>query len=134
MGHHERAGKFKKRWLLDGLNVGPEMAIAIAEITVPAAARPGFENHGERIAVGLFVVRAELLKERPEGGLDRCLDADLLGYGQGQIFQYRCGYSHDCSFSVFSELEMGNDLASARSLMRVSWWRQKRSKVSVHSW
>src|SRR4030095_7573893 len=134
VGHHQRAGEFEKRWLLDGLNVSPEVAVAVAQVAIPAASGPRLENHRKRIAVGLFVVGAELFDQRGESGFERSFDADLLSDGQREVFQNRSGYGHDCSFSFFSGSEMGFACASARSFTRLRWCRQKRSKVAVHSW
>src|SRR6202030_2945167 len=57
IGHHQRAREFEERGPLDGLNVSPEMAIAFAQIAVPAATGPRLEHHGHGSAVRLFAVR-----------------------------------------------------------------------------
>src|SRR5580692_11626631 len=41
VGHHERSAEFEKRGALDGLHGGPVVAVAIAEVAIPASAWQG---------------------------------------------------------------------------------------------
>src|SRR6516165_9662202 len=44
MRHEERPAKFQQSRLLDGLNGGPIVAIAVAEIAIPPAAGPRLQH------------------------------------------------------------------------------------------
>ena len=49
--HHQRAGELKQRGPLDRLHCAPAVAIAVAKVAEPAAARPGFKLEGHPFAV-----------------------------------------------------------------------------------
>ncbi len=64
--HEERPGKFEQRWALDGLHGCPEMAVAVAQVAIPTAARPRLDLHGQRLAVVRFVSRPDLFEQAPQ--------------------------------------------------------------------
>src|SRR5262249_37384824 len=62
--HEERTGDLEQRRPLDGLDMAPEMAVAVAEIAEPAAAWMGLDDHRQRFAIGRFVGGPNLLEQR----------------------------------------------------------------------
>ena len=74
----QRASKLQQRGPLDGLDVGPEVPIAVAQVTIPPATGPCFDLHAERFSVRCFVAGPELLEQRGEGYIQRSLYVDFL--------------------------------------------------------
>src|SRR5215510_5244328 len=109
--HEQRSRDLEQRWPLDRLYVSPEVSVAAAEIAVPPATRSCLDHHRHRHATDPRIVGSHLLEQRLERGVERSLNADLLGEIQCEIVE--CGNSH--SLLLY-------DLAfrSARSLTRVN--------------
>jgi hypothetical protein len=80
-----RSGNLEQRGSLDRLHVSPEMTIVISEIAEPAAAGPGFDDHGQRLPVGRFVAGPHLLQQRVEGGVHGGTHVNLLRHIQGEV-------------------------------------------------
>src|SRR6266550_5143129 len=108
------------------------MTCAVPQIPIPAAARPCLELHGQpRIA------RADLLQQRLEHHIDRRCDVFLLRHLERGHRVFRCA-RHHCPSSFFedrlvSRVDRSAILRSACSLIRSSWWVQKRSYVFTQS-
>ena len=86
VGHEQRAGDFEQRGPLDGLHVSPEMAVAVAQVAVPASARPRLNVHRHGLPFRPFVVRTEFFEQRGKGGFQRRADVNFLRDIQSQIF------------------------------------------------
>ena len=86
-GHEERAGDFEQRGRLDGLDVAPEVAGVVAEVAIPAATGPGFEDHGH----GLFgggVEWTHLFEDGLEDDVDGCGDLFFLDDLEGLHYAF----------------------------------------------
>src|SRR3954471_18241890 len=110
----------------------PEMAIVIAQVAIPAPARPCLELHLQGRAISRLILH-KLLEQRFKGDLDRGVHANFLGDRERQVFDFRRSRDHCFSLGEFSVSGGRFILASARSFTRFNWWVQYRSKVSAHS-
>ena len=121
--HEHRAAELQQRRRLDDLHVPPEVAGVVAEVAIPAAARPRLDHHRERLAARHLPARADLLEHRLEGDLDRRGDLDLPGDGDGLDFLLDIAHRHAQSSLSGSSRPAARSFAlrSARSLMRSSW-------------
>src|SRR5262249_32168916 len=90
IGHEQRPADLQQGGALDGLHGSPEMAVAIAEVTIPAATGPRLQFHGQRLAFGCVGRRAELLEQRGEGGVERSANARLHADIEDQVFDSWC--------------------------------------------
>src|SRR5262249_34513555 len=125
IGHEERPGDFKKHGLLDGLDVAPVVAVAVAKIAEPATAGPGFEDHRHRRSVEMLVLSAKLLDQSGKGIFQRGTHSNLLNYLERKTFD---AWNGECHVFSFFWSEAGTELGpglwlcmdSARSLMRLS--------------
>src|SRR6266404_879790 len=61
--HEQWPSDFEQRRPLDGLHHSPEVAVVVAKVAIPPAARPRLELHRHRPALS-FVVRPQLLQQR----------------------------------------------------------------------
>jgi hypothetical protein len=66
-GSEQRPGDFEERRALDGLDISPKVAVAIAEVAKPAAAGPRFEDHGHGLAFAVLILRAHFFEKGGEG-------------------------------------------------------------------
>src|SRR5580704_10672078 len=116
------ACEFKQSGPLDGLDIGPEMPIAVAQVAVPPSTRPRFDLHVERFAIRCLVAGSQLLKQRGKGYIQGRLDMDLLIDCQGQVFEGLFGCNHRFSLGFgsekFNSVEPRRAIASARSFTR----------------
>ena len=83
----QRTSEFQQRGPLDGLDIGPEMPVAVAQVAVPPSTGPRFDLHVERFAVRRLVAGPQLLEQRGKGCIQRRLDVDFLVNRKGQVFE-----------------------------------------------
>ena len=69
VGHEQWPGKFEQRRALDGLHVGPEMPIAVAQVAIPPATGPWLDLHGHGVPFRVGAPGADLLEQRGEGDI-----------------------------------------------------------------
>src|ERR1700728_3807926 len=82
----KRAAEFKQRGTLDGLHMGPEMAVVVPQVATPASAGPRLNHHRHGYSIAPLIAWADLFEQRVKGHLERGFDDDLLVNGQRQIF------------------------------------------------
>ena len=63
--------------------MAPEVAGIVAEVAVPASARPRLDFHRERLAAGHLPFRAKLVQHRFESDFDRGRDFDFFADFEG---------------------------------------------------
>src|SRR6266513_981300 len=135
--HEQRPGDFQERGRLDDLHVPPQMACVVPQIPIPAAARPCLELHGQRRSRPPLIARSDLLQQRLEHDIDRRCDVFLLGHLERVHRLFRRAHHHRPSSFSLDRLVLRVDrsaiLRSACSLIRSSWWVQKRSYVFTQS-
>src|SRR3989442_3584183 len=106
------------------------MAGVVSQVRLPAAAGPRIELHGERRPLLRLVEWTEMLQQRLEHLLDRRCDLLFLrDLERLNRLRWSAGQHGSPSFLLArspSRADRSAILRSARSLIRSSWWPQKR--------